>query len=94
MAVAVVIDNPDLTREVYDSVNTNMDLTGPPEGMIIHTAGVVDGVFRIFDVWESLEDYDRFAEQKLLPAIVAVVGEPQGPPPSRTVYELHDMIRP
>jgi hypothetical protein len=51
---------------------------------------------RVFDVWESQEPFERFASDRLLPAIQeeaqAAGMEPREP--RREIYELHDFIRP
>jgi hypothetical protein len=95
MAIIRIIRPPMLTAEVYDAVNAKAGVSeNPPEGLLMHTAGEVDGQWQIVDVWESEEHARRFDEQRLAPAIEAVVGStPPGPPP-RTVYELHRVIRP
>jgi hypothetical protein len=95
MAIIRIIRPPMVTAEVYDAVNVKAEVNGnPPEGLLIHAAGEVDGQWQIIDVWESEEHARRFDEERLAPAIEAVVGAaPPGPPP-RTVYELHNVIRP
>ena len=70
----------------------SMDVrNNPPEGCIVHTAGALpDGGFRIFDVWETREDFERFMQDRLMPAVKQVVGDAGGaPPPTMTMYELH-----
>jgi hypothetical protein len=95
MAIIRIIRPPMITAEVYDAVNVKAEVNGnPPEGLLIHAAGEVDGQWQIIDVWESEEQARRFDEERLAPAIEAVVGAaPPGPPPI-TVYELHNVIRP
>ena len=69
----------------------------PPEGCLVHTAGALpDGGFRIFDVWESREHFDRFQQDRLMPAIKEVVIDAGGDatPPSMTIYELHSFLKP
>ncbi len=42
----------------------------PPEGLIVHLAVErPEGGLRYFDVWESEEDWDRFAEERLHPVV-------------------------
>jgi hypothetical protein len=95
MAIIRITRPPMLTAEVYEAVNARAGVNeNPPEGLLIHTAGEVDGQWQIVDAWESEEQARRFDEERLAPAIEAVVGSaPPGPPP-RTVYELHRVIRP
>lgn len=42
----------------------------PPKGLIAHLAVErPEGGLRYFDVWESEEDWDRFAEERLHPVV-------------------------
>jgi hypothetical protein len=90
---------PMLTREVYDAVNAKAGVdTQPPDGLLVHAAGEVDGAFQIVDVWESEEHASRFDTERLTPAIMEVIagagpqGSEQAPEP--TVYELYKLIVP
>ena len=78
----------------YDTVKENMNLTEPPEGLIVHTAGFDGDVFRIFDVWESEAHWTRFRDERLMPAVEKMMAEnPTGAPPAReSTYELHDIL--
>jgi hypothetical protein len=60
---------------LYDGVTAAMDIAyEPPEGLIFHWAGEVDGKWTVMDVWEAREAYDRFREERLFPAIREVSG--------------------
>jgi hypothetical protein len=83
----------------YDAIAERLNAAdGVPDGLICHTAGFADdaGVFRIFDVWESQADADRFIEERLMPVVREVMGDQFGAPgaaPQRQYfYELHDVI--
>jgi hypothetical protein len=95
MAIIRIVRPPMVTAEIYDAVNAKAGVDeSPPEGLLIHTAGEVDGQWQIVDVWESEEHAERFGAERLAPAIEAVMGSaPPGPPPT-TVYDLHRVIRP
>ena len=97
MAVAFIqefrIDDRSTTN--YDAVAEKLrDVV--PEGGIIHTAGFDDeaGVFRIFDVWETREQGERFMQERLQPILEEMVASrPDLQPPSREAwYELHDVM--
>jgi len=79
----------------YDAINERMGVhENPPEGLIVHTAGVLDGGgFRVFDVWETREHFERFMTDRLGPAIAAVVSGDAAPPRTE-MYELHSIIQP
>jgi hypothetical protein len=99
MAVVVITRPEGVDEEMYDAVNVKLG-DEMPEGMIIHTAGRTDdGVFQIVDVWASREAHDRFAQERLMPAINAVMrdmGMPQmeGPPRDQAMYEAHQVLEP
>jgi hypothetical protein len=83
----------DRTTTNYDAVKEKLNVEqDPPDGMIIHTAGFTDeGVFRIFDVWESEEQHARFMTDRLMPIVQDVIEGGAGP--RESTYELHDVVR-
>src|SRR5262245_62932627 len=103
MAVAFIQEIPfdpgDHDTTNYDAVVARLGEVRP-DGLIIHTAGFDDdaGVFRIFDVWESQEQAQRFIDEQLMPVIDELMaGQPEGsggPPQRETHYELHDVLHP
>jgi len=99
MAVAIrTTDFPEgVGTAVYDGVNNAMDVANnPPDGMIFHWAGEVDGKWTITDVWESRSDYDRFRDERLFPAIQQVSGmnPADGPQPTVTESAVHNFVKP
>jgi len=79
----------------YDAITERMGVReNPPDGCIVHTAGALpDGGFRIFDVWESREHFERFLQDRLMPAIQEVAGA-DAPPPTMIMYDLHGFMKP
>jgi hypothetical protein len=62
--------------EQYDAVTREMGIaSNPPDGLIFHSAGELEGRFQVFNIWRSAEDADRFVRERLRPAQVAVMGE-------------------
>ena len=98
MAVAMFQEMPGGNAEMYDAVNAKMDVENdPPAGLILHSAGLTpSGAWRIFDVWESAEAYERFSEGRLKAAIEEVMGDapPPAGAPTSEVYELHNVLQP
>jgi hypothetical protein len=95
------IDEGDTSTQNYDAVVKALDLKEAPDGLLIHTAGFDRdaGVFRIFDVWETRAQGDRFTSERLRPILESVMAaageraENDFSPPSREVwYELHDAM--
>jgi hypothetical protein len=79
MAVAYVqefaIKDDDTSTENYDAVAAALDLQSAPEGLLIHTAGFDHdaGVFRIFDVWRTREQGERFMRDVLQPVLEPMI---------------------
>jgi hypothetical protein len=95
------IQDGDTSTTNYDALTAELNLQQAPDGLLIHTAGFDhdSGVFRIFDVWESREQADRFMTEQLNPileramAAAAERGDETFTPPSREAwYELHDLM--
>jgi hypothetical protein len=95
MAIAVVQDwvdeETDRSTRNYDAVHERVIAGGPIEGALVHTAGFTGNGFRIFEVWESREDFERFLNERLMP-IVQEVSPDDGRQPEMTVYELHNYM--
>jgi hypothetical protein len=80
MAIAMMVDHPEGSQEIYDTVREKIGLERPAGG-IFHVAGPSPtGGWRVIEVWESEEDAKRFVKERLLPAFEAV-GAPPPPPP-------------
>jgi hypothetical protein len=87
MAVAMMVDNPEGSREIYERVRDVLGLEKPAGG-IVHVAGPSpNGGWRVIEVWESEEDAKRFVAERLLPAFEAV-GAPTPPPPE--LWPVHN----
>jgi len=78
MPYAVVIDQA-TTMEDYRKV---LDVLGsePPAGRLVHAVGEYQGGLRFIDIWESRDQADAFARDRLMPAFTKVFGGPVGAP--------------
>ena len=56
-----------------------------PAGLILQVAGPTDEGFRMIDIWESEQAWDRFQAERLAPAIAALCR----PRPEPTLRGLH-----
>ena len=105
MAIAYLqeftIQDGDTSTTNYDAVTAALNLQDVPDGLLIHTAGFDHdgGVFRIFDVWQTREQGERFIKDRLNPIIEPMAAaamqrndETFTPPSRETWYELHDSI--
>ena len=86
MAVALIIDLPGVNQAQYEAVTAQVTSDGWPSEMIAHYAGPSDGGWKVVDVWQSREAFDRFAEEALGPAM----GQEGVAPPDITQIDLHN----
>lgn len=86
MAIGMVVEVPGATQAQYDAVIQRMGLQeDPPQGCLVHMAGPVEGGWRVVDVWESQEHFDRFREERLGAAL-----EAEGmPEPKTSAFPIH-----
>jgi hypothetical protein len=96
MPVAVVQDwveeETDRSTTNYDAVSERLQAQGgSPQGLLVHTAGFTGNGFRIFEVWESRADFERFLNERLMP-IVQEIARDDDRQPETTIYELHDYV--
>ena len=102
MAIAYIQEFPivdgDLSTANYDAVVKELALGSAPDGLVVHTAGFdqTDGVFRIFDVWETREQGERFVQEQLNPILERLMANAESdafrPPTLDAWYELHDSM--
>ncbi len=71
MAISVVAQVEDLTAEEDAALLAALDLEGSPPagGRIIRLAGPQGGGRRIRGIWDSETDYERFRDDRLMPAL-------------------------
>lgn len=95
MTVIRISQPPGVTPDMYDAVNAAMGVDeDPPDGLLIHAAGDVNGTWQIIDVWESDDQARRFDAERLGPAVGQVTGMSDPPAPSVTIYEAHNVVMP
>jgi hypothetical protein len=91
MAVGVVLNFAGGTLDQYDQVVQKMGFTpggaGAPGGMF-HWVTKTDDGFRVTDVWQSREQFERFAEEQIGPHTQDVGLAP----PQPTFYEVHNYL--
>ena len=74
MAVGMLISGEGVTRDTYRKLTESMFGNFPmtkeqsPDGLIVHTAGESPQGFYVYDLWESKDHFQRFAESKLGPS--------------------------
>lgn len=95
MAIGLRLKFDGGTQEQYDTAHEHMSIDAdPPEGLILHSAGPIDGGWGIIDFWESRDAFDRFAQTRLMPAMQELGDKaPPGPPDIRE-FPVHRITKP
>lgn len=81
MSVAMMLDNPEGSQELYEELRARLQLVAPAGGTA-HLAGPGPrGGWRVVEVFDSVEEASRFLKDKLVPALQAagVSGRPAEP---------------
>lgn len=70
MAICMIIENPEQTREHTDRVLAHVRTTGPvpPQGARLLFGGPYEGGWRFISVWDSQDALDAFVAERLTPA--------------------------
>jgi len=92
VVVAVQLDFRGVTIEQYDQMNERIGLLpgGPASPQeLFHWVTKTDDGFRVVDVWESREAFEKFGREKLGP-IYAEVGV--APPAEIQFFEVHNYL--
>ncbi|MGH3367377.1 MAG: hypothetical protein ACRDOY_09255 [Nocardioidaceae bacterium] len=94
MSIAMLLDNPAGSRELYERILDNLD-HDLPLGGILHLAGPSpEGGWRVIEIWETPEEAKRFLTEHFAPALRAAGFE--GPPPTPQLWPVvaHEAAQP
>jgi len=79
MAVVMFMHWPEVTLEQYEQTRKEVgwEKTPDPKGLF-HIAWMADDGFRVVDLWETPEDFQRFSDTRLAPAVrrIGIQGQP------------------
>jgi len=91
MAVTMDVRMPSEAAQLYEPLNRELGVNKDklPDGLLHHFATMTKDGFNIFEVWESQEAFDRFANDRLLPALKKLGGA-QASQIQPTFGELHN----
>jgi hypothetical protein len=76
---------PGVTKETATKVEAEVG-DAPIVGLVAHVSGPSEVGWRIIDIWESEEDYQRFRVERLMPALQIAT---QGAPAPRRPFDLY-----
>ncbi|MES3028022.1 MAG: hypothetical protein V4820_09230 [Pseudomonadota bacterium] len=70
MALMVTYDEPNVTREDYDAVRTQVGWeNAPPVGCLLHMSYFDDAGFHTVDIWDSQAKLDAYLTKRFNPAL-------------------------
>ena len=90
--IAIYIVTKNMTVEQHSEGRDRLRQAGAPEtAMKLHSCFGEDGQLQVFDVWESQEQYEKFAREQIQPysAEVGITTAPQ-----LTLYQVHNYFTP
>jgi hypothetical protein len=92
MTVVSTLDITDLTPAEYRAVLDELGVEKRPErGIYLHLTTPTDFGFRIVEIWDEQAGFERFVEQRLVPAAKAVGQDRET---RITVTPLHNLFAP
>lgn len=95
MAVGLRLKFDGGTQEQYDAMHSHMDVdANPPDGMIFHSAGPIEGGWGVIDFWESRDAFDRFAGSRLQQAVQDLGDRAFQGAPDIKEFTVHHITKP
>jgi hypothetical protein len=90
MTLGMYFQPEGFTTARYDETIKKLDEAGAgsPDGRIYHFAMETDGKLSVFDVWESMDKFEKFGET-LVPIMQALGSDPGQP----MTMEIHNIIK-
>ena len=90
MSVAMLIDNPNGSKESYAALRQAMSVDGPIGG-VLHLAGPgPDGGWRVIEIFDSVEDASGFLKDRFQPALAEIGFE--GTPPTPQFWPVEALL--
>jgi hypothetical protein len=92
MTVVTTLDIAGLTPAEYRAVMDELGVERQPEpGIYLHLTTPIPDGFRVIELWDRQEGFERFAERRLTPATQATGVDR---PTAITVTPLHNLFAP
>jgi hypothetical protein len=80
-----------INADIYARIKAGLGPDYPP-GLIVHLAWRTESGLRYVDVWESKDDYEAFAEQRLHPVVHQLLQDTLGFVPPEPAHTMLDVI--
>lgn len=92
MAIGIRLTMIGSTQADFDAANEVVDLAkNPPEGLIFHSSGPVEGGWSNLDIWESRAAFEAFAPR--IEKAMQEAGIELGAPPELEEFAVHEYFQ-
>jgi hypothetical protein len=99
MPVGILQTAPGFTKQMYEQVGEKMfgnfrfSPEAAPDGLIVHSAGPGENGWYVYGIWESREHFQRFLDEKLMPAMGEVMGDQPMPEDAQPqFFEIDNLV--
>ncbi len=90
MATGVLLEFQGIGEKEYERLIKELRTEqNPPEGGVLHTAGPLPNGWRVFNIFESRESYEKFYNDRVTPAL-KLLGMPN--PSRKELYPIHNVM--
>jgi hypothetical protein len=92
MAVGIRLKFSGGTQASYDAGHAVMEIdTNPPAGLLVHSAGPIEGGWGVIDFWESRAAFDAFVQDRLMPRLQGLGDQGFPSPPDVKEFVVHNL---
>ncbi len=80
MATVMLMNWPEVSVEQYQQARKEVNWEGDvPNGAKFHVSWMAEDGFHVLDLWESNEDFEKFTQDRLMPAVqkIGIKGQPK-----------------
>ena len=81
-----------LGEKIFGSRSSEFSPSEAPDGLIMHSAGPTDDGWYVYDIWESPEHFQRFLQDRLMPAAQELGMPSEGFAPPQ-MFEIHNLVQ-
>ncbi len=75
--IVVTMESAGFSREQFEALTQKLGVASqPPPGGRFRAAGPIAGGWRVVSGWDSREAFERFRDEKLMPAMQQAGGQP------------------
>ncbi|HEX4032825.1 MAG TPA: hypothetical protein VHX66_00135 [Solirubrobacteraceae bacterium] len=70
MAIGIRMKIAGVDQATFERVEKQIDPQGnPPDGLIFHASGPIEGGWGVIDFWQTREQFDRFVQERIGPTM-------------------------